>query len=390
MAVIIAGIFPSRDQADAAVRELRDRGFDASDVGLVLRGGVARAAGTAPAPGPNTFAWIPDHRNVTLSGIGSVLAAGTIADCLNRQQPSSGQGSLTDALTCLGIERPHAEWYGQEVREGYNLVTVRTENRASDARSIMEQLGSIEVPSAERTPSEAPISPGSATRAQEQLTRSELQSVEPGWAICGSDGKQVGKVDEVGQNYLLMKKGFLFPKDVYIPFSAVERVQPNQVVLNVPDDQVAKEHWEHPPAALSATGAAGAGGAVAAAGAAATGANAPTGSAPKGVGDLSQVKQGFDVCTSDGRKIGTVRDTSAQCMHVLCCSNLFVPPSRVERVTDDSVVLNVSEADLGNYDWSSCHPSHQAQYQPGGPGYSGLSPQEHEGGVQIPIESGDE
>lgn len=279
MAVIIAGVFPSRDQAEAAIRELRDRGFDANDVGMVLRGGIARAAGAGQAPGANTLAWIPDHRTTSIEGAGNVLIAGTISDCAGRQTSNQDTVSLSDALTCMGIERDHAAWYEQQVRQGYNLVTVRTENRGTEAQAIMDQFGAIEVPSRQRTPSQTP----------------------------------------------------------------------------------------HAPSNLAGTG--------------------PSVSPPTGVSGLSQVKEGYDVYTSDGHKIGTVQESSAQCVHVLCCSNLFVPPARVERVTNDSIILNVPEDQLANFDWSTCQPAHRAQYQPGGPGYGGVPPQEHEAGVNIPIES---
>ena len=292
MAILIVGVFRGRDQAEGALRELRNRGFEASEIGLALHGESARTAGTVQAPASSTFAWIPNHHASSLRGIGNALVAGTVADCIDKEFPGQTQASLADALACMGVQREHADWYDQKVREGSDLVVVRTDSRGAEAQEVMERFGTLEVPSGGRT-SGVPRPPTSSTSA------------------------------------------------------------------------------------LSATTAAG----------------LAMSSAPRGgqgpVSDFSQVKAGFDVFTSDGRKIGTVQETSTQCVHVLSCSNLFVQPSRVRQVTNDSIVLNASQDQLSDFDWSTCHPSHREQFESGGPGYSGLPPQEHEPGVNIPVEPRD-
>ncbi len=279
MAVIVTGVFPSRDQTEAAVETLRERGFSATDVGIVLRGGIARSVVSPTAPDLSPFAWIPGQVATSLAEIGNVVIAGQIADCAARQTPSRGQIRLTDALVCLGIERDHADWYNQQIAEGYNLVTVRADDRASEAQSIMRRFGSIDVPSRARAPARAATLASTAATTRKSSTTS--------------------------------------------------------------------------------------------------------------VGDLSDVKPGFDVFTADGTRIGTVQEVSAQCVHVLCCSNMYVPPSRVERVAEDRVVLNVAESDLDEIDWSTCQVAHHAEYAPGGPGYLGVPPQEHEAGADVPVDLGE-
>lgn len=274
MAVIVVGVFPSRDQAEAAVRELHDQGFDSANVGLVLPGRVTRAARAALTRGAGSFAWIPDHRGIVFAGIGQAEVAGTIGQCAGQQTPTTGAFDLTRALTCLGIEESHAAWYNQQVQQGYSLVTVFTADRAGEAESIMRRFGSIEIPGTERRPAQAPGLPTGLGRA----------------------------------------------------------------AAGVP-------------------------------------------------GDLSKVRRGFDVYTSDGQLVGTVQEASPSCVHVISCSSLFVPPYRVERVTSNSVVLAVPASELASLDWSACQPEQGTEYQPGGPGFTGLPPQEHEGGVSIPIET---
>lgn len=152
MALLIVGVFRGRDPAEGALRELHSRGFPASEIGFALRGGMARTAGTAPTPIPDTFAWVPNHHVSSLRGIGSALVAGILADCIDREFPGQAEASLGDALTCLGVQREHADWYDQKVREGSDLVIVRTDSRGDEAEKIMDQFGSFDVRSGARTP----------------------------------------------------------------------------------------------------------------------------------------------------------------------------------------------------------------------------------------------
>lgn len=55
---------------------------------------------------------------------------------------------------------------------------------------------------------------------------------------------KVGDVAEVGFNYLLVQKGWLFTGDIYIPLSTVASVQENDIRLNVTKDQVASMGWD--------------------------------------------------------------------------------------------------------------------------------------------------
>jgi len=361
MATIIVGVFPGRDQAERAVSELRDRGFSSDAIGIAIPRQETRAAAGGPPSIPSALEWVPNQQSLTAADVGPITIGGSLSACAVRAPGESGSLRVADLMACLGIEPQHASWYDQQVRRGYSLVTVRTDTRAAEAQSILEQAGSIEVPGTERTPSAIEAPPRASSAAEQPVIWSALESVEPGWTILGSDGRQIGKVDEVGPNYLLMKKGFLFPRELYIPFSAVKRVQPGVISLAVTSEQIDQEHWERPPAAAAA------------------------GTAP--AIDLGRARQGLDVYTSDGQRIGVVQEAATNCAHVLCCSHLFVPPERVSELTDDRLVLTVSRADLDKYDWTTCHPTHQAEYAPGGPGTVGIPPREHEGGVALPIEA---
>jgi uncharacterized protein (TIGR02271 family) len=65
--------------------------------------------------------------------------------------------------------------------------------------------------------------------------------------VYGSDGDKVGDVAEVGRNYVLVQKGWLFTKDIYIPVSAISSADEDGVYLNIPKDQINSMDWDMAP-----------------------------------------------------------------------------------------------------------------------------------------------
>ncbi len=51
--------------------------------------------------------------------------------------------------------------------------------------------------------------------------------------VYGSDNEKIGTVADVGQNYFLVQKGWLFIKDLYLPTSAIARADGNSVYLSL-------------------------------------------------------------------------------------------------------------------------------------------------------------
>lgn len=69
-----------------------------------------------------------------------------------------------------------------------------------------------------------------------------MTDLRPGWAVVGNDGRRVGAVKEVGQNYVVVSPG-----DLYVPASAIANVQEALVQLNVTRQDAARMGWEQPP-----------------------------------------------------------------------------------------------------------------------------------------------
>ncbi len=72
-----------------------------------------------------------------------------------------------------------------------------------------------------------------------------MADLKPGWAVVGNDGKRVGSVRYVGQNYVLTVDGLA--GDLYVPASAIANVEHDVVHLSMPQRDVAQMGWEQPP-----------------------------------------------------------------------------------------------------------------------------------------------
>ena len=80
--------------------------------------------------------------------------------------------------------------------------------------------------------------------------QSNSSQVQPGWDVIGSDDQKIGEVTEVGSNYVVLTKGLIFPKDLYVPLNVISSVDEDAacVYLNVAKDDVDSLGWDQIPA----------------------------------------------------------------------------------------------------------------------------------------------
>jgi len=74
-------------------------------------------------------------------------------------------------------------------------------------------------------------------------------SIPAGATVYDASGEKVGKVSggiALG-DYFRLEKGLLFPHDYYVPKSAIARIDPDGVYLNVAKDDIKNRGWENPP-----------------------------------------------------------------------------------------------------------------------------------------------
>jgi uncharacterized protein (TIGR02271 family) len=80
---------------------------------------------------------------------------------------------------------------------------------------------------------------------------SELTQFTPrdGMNVYGSDGDKVGEVDAVEPDYFVVRKGFFFPEDHYIPRTAVANFDEENIYLSYTKDEVLSQNWTTEPEA---------------------------------------------------------------------------------------------------------------------------------------------
>ena len=78
-----------------------------------------------------------------------------------------------------------------------------------------------------------------------------------GMDVIGADGEKVGEIDGVERDYFVVRKGFFFPQDHYIPMTAISSFDDSQVFLNVTKDEALEQEWTNDPGAARRENAAG-------------------------------------------------------------------------------------------------------------------------------------
>jgi hypothetical protein len=73
-----------------------------------------------------------------------------------------------------------------------------------------------------------------------------MADLKPGWSIVGNDGRRVGTVRDVGQNYVLASIGAM-SSDIYVPASAIANIEHEVIHLSIPQHDVAQMGWAQPP-----------------------------------------------------------------------------------------------------------------------------------------------
>jgi hypothetical protein len=75
------------------------------------------------------------------------------------------------------------------------------------------------------------------------------QRITDGTDVYDVNGDKLGTVSgsSASADYFTLQKGMLFPRDYYVPMSAVSRIDPDGIYLNVAKDDIKNRGWENPP-----------------------------------------------------------------------------------------------------------------------------------------------
>jgi hypothetical protein len=152
----VVGVFRTRGEAERAVDNLAVAGFRDDQLGILTRSSTTDSArGTSPAAGTNvgegaaagavTGGLLGAAASLLIPGVGPVIAGGIIATVLGSAVVGAAAGGVLGALVGLGVPEDEARYYEGEFTAGRTLVTVKTDDRWEDARSILRQAGAYDV-----------------------------------------------------------------------------------------------------------------------------------------------------------------------------------------------------------------------------------------------------
>ncbi len=77
--------------------------------------------------------------------------------------------------------------------------------------------------------------------------------IREGMSVVGSDGENLGSVDQLEGDYMVVRKGLFFPSDHYIPLAAVASVEGDQVLLGATKETALQLGWDTQPVASTPT-----------------------------------------------------------------------------------------------------------------------------------------
>ena len=157
----ITGLFDTHDQADRAVRSLKDAGISGDDISIVANNadgsyggdkgddvaeGVSTGAGLGAVVG-GTGGLLTGLGLLAIPGVGPVVAGGwllaTAIGAVTGAAVGGAAGGLVGALTDAGIDERDAHVYAEGVRRGGILVTARVDAAVSPLPATSFVLSSV-------------------------------------------------------------------------------------------------------------------------------------------------------------------------------------------------------------------------------------------------------
>jgi hypothetical protein len=163
----VVGLFREGEQAREAIQALKEAGFEAGDIGLLMRDrddaqtvaqeeATEGQAGTGAATGAvaggvlgGLATWLVGVGALAIPGVGPLVAAGGFASLLAGAAVGAVGGAtlggIGGALVGMGVPPAEAEWYEREVRGGGTLVTVRAGGRYDEAQELLRRHGAADL-----------------------------------------------------------------------------------------------------------------------------------------------------------------------------------------------------------------------------------------------------
>ena len=147
------GVFDDRSDAELAAQDLRANGFTDDQIGYAWRDDKGKThaegnkSGEMAASGAGTGVVlggiIGAAAALLIPGVGPVVSGGLLATALaggaTGAVAGGVAGGISGALLGLGVPEVEAKYYDEQVRDGRTLMTVRADDRYSDASDIVRR-----------------------------------------------------------------------------------------------------------------------------------------------------------------------------------------------------------------------------------------------------------
>ncbi|HKT61054.1 MAG TPA: general stress protein [Gemmatimonadales bacterium] len=152
----VVGLFARRQDADAAIRDLKAAGFRDDQVGVALqnreeqgdllepeptRAKEAEGAAAGAVSGGLVGGLIGLLGSLLVPGVGPIVVGGVLASTLTGAGIGAATGGIIGALMGLGVPETDARHFDQGLRLGSTLVTVDAGPRTSEALVILDRHG---------------------------------------------------------------------------------------------------------------------------------------------------------------------------------------------------------------------------------------------------------
>ena len=156
----LVAAFADRLEAEQAVDELVQAGFDADNVGYAIRGNDVAAGGmitdeegakdrpgalAGMATGAGVGALLGAAAALLIPGVGPVVASGVLAMALGGAVAGTAVGGIFGAISGLGVSEEEARFYENEFNSGRAIVAVKAGARAADAAQILRRHGGYDL-----------------------------------------------------------------------------------------------------------------------------------------------------------------------------------------------------------------------------------------------------
>jgi hypothetical protein len=157
------GLYDDRKDLEAAVKELKDSGFEREDISVLLPDkeasqklsfdystkapeGIATGATTGALVG-GSLAWLASIGALAIPGIGPLMAAGPIVAALAGAGAAGAIGGLAGGLIGLGMPELEAKRYQTELAKGGVLLAVQCSDArfVDTAKRILDRTGARDV-----------------------------------------------------------------------------------------------------------------------------------------------------------------------------------------------------------------------------------------------------